>query len=75
MQEVIGSGLGKLENKTRGAARNTWLRFLVLVINSFVCKTDESDICAFPFCKYSSVFGQFENMDSSSKLFADDFIQ
>lgn len=35
MQEVIGSGLGKLENKTRGAARNTWLRFLVLVINSF----------------------------------------
>ena len=42
------------------------------MINSFVCKIDEIDICTFPFCKYSSVFGRFENKDSSSKSFADD---
>ena len=74
MQEVIGSGAGKLENKPRGVARNTWSGFPVSVINSFVCETDEIDICAFPFSKYSSVFGRFGNMDSSSKSFADDFI-
>ena len=50
-----------------GVASNTWSRFPVPVINSFVCETDEIDICAFPFCKYSSVFGRFENTDSSSK--------
>ena len=74
MQELIDSGLSKLENKPRGVARNAWSRFPVSVINSFVCETDEIDICAFPFCKYSSVFGRFENTDSSSKSFADDFI-
>ena len=37
--------------------------------------TDEIDICTFPFWEYSSVFGRFENMDSYSKSFADDFIQ
>ena len=75
MQEVIGSGPGKLENKPKGVARNTWSRFPVSVINSFVCETYVIDICAFytffPFC---SVFGRFENTDSSSKSFADDFI-
>ena len=73
-QEVIGSGAGKLENKPEGVARNTWSRFPVSVINSFDCETDEIDICAFPFCKYGSVFGRFEDTDSSSKSFADDFI-
>ena len=73
-QEVIGSGPGKLENKRTGVARNSWSLFPVWVINSFVCEKDEIDICAFPFCKYSSVFGRFENTDSSSKSFADDFI-
>ena len=65
----------KLENKPRVVVRNTELPFPVSVINSFVCKTDEIDICPFPFYKYSSVFGQFKNKDSSSKSFADDFIQ
>ena len=52
---MIGSGPGKLESKPKGVARNTWSRFPVSVINSSVCETDEIDICAFPFCKYSSV--------------------
>ena len=63
---MIGNGPGKLENKPREVARNTWSRFLLSVINAFVCKTDRIDICAFPYCKYSSVFARFENMDSSS---------
>ena len=46
----------------------------VLVINSSACETDEIDICAFPYYKYSSAFAQLENMDSSSKSFADYFI-
>ena len=46
---MIGSGEDKLENKPRRVARNTWSRFPVSVINSFVCETDEIDICAFPF--------------------------
>ena len=71
-QEVIGSGLGKFENKPK----TTWSRFPVSVINFFVYKTDKIDICTFPYCKYSSlclvvsgcasVFVRFENMDSSS---------
>ena len=73
-QELIDSGLGKLENKPRGVARNTWSWFPVSVINSFACETDEIDICAFPFWEDSSAFGRFENIDSSSKSFADDFI-
>ena len=49
-QEVIGSGLGKFENKPK----TTWSRFPVSVINFFVYKTDKIDICTFPYCKYSS---------------------
>ena len=71
---MIGSGPGKLENKPRGVARNTWSRFPVSVINSYVCEADEIDIRGVPFYKYSSVFGRFENMDSSLNSFADDFI-
>ena len=74
-QEVIGSGQGKLENKPRGDANNTLSRFPVPVINSFVCETDKIEICAFSYCKYSSVFARFENMDSSSKSFAEEFIK
>ena len=65
---------GKLENKRKGVARNVWSLFPMLVINSFACETDEIDICAFPYYKYSSAFARFENMDSSSKSFADYFI-
>ena len=72
---MIGSGPGKLENKPREVARNTSRGFSVPVINSFVCEPDKIDICAFPYCKYSSVFVRFKNMDSSSKSFADYFIQ
>ena len=42
MQELIDSGLGKLENKPRGVTRNAWSRFPVSVINSFVCKQMKS---------------------------------
>ena len=72
---MIGSGPGKLENKPKGVARNTWSRFPVSVINSFVCETDEIDICTVLFYEYSGVFGRFENIDSSSNSYADDFIK
>ena len=49
--------------------RYAWSLFPVLVINSFTCETDEIDICAFPYYKYSSAFARFENMDSSWKSF------
>ena len=49
--------------------RYAWSLFPVLVINSFTCETDEIDICAFPYYKYSSAFARLENMDSSSKSF------
>ena len=48
--KVIGSGLGKFENKPK----TTWSRFPVSVINFFVYKTDKIDICTFPYYKYSS---------------------
>ena len=39
---MTGSGPGKLGNKPRGVTRNTWSRFPVSVINSFICETLKS---------------------------------
>ena len=72
MQDVIGSSPGKLENKPRGVARNTWSRFPVSGLTPLFVKQIKSIFAgAFPYCMYSSVFARFEDMDSSSKSFAD----
>ena len=47
----------------RRVARNTWSRFLVSVINSFVCEQIKSIFALSHNCMYSSVFAELKSKD------------